>query len=107
MYARVTTFRIDPSRLGELQASITRMKPAAKGLAGVVDIYVAWRGDGQGVVTAIYESKAAADKAVGRIQALWGAFAGLLQGAPRTDIYETVERIGGVRPSGSDTVSPS
>jgi hypothetical protein len=95
MFARVTTFKVDPSRLGELQASIARMRPAAKGLAGVVDIYVVWRGDGQGVVTAIYESRAAADKAVMRIQALWGAFAGLLQGAPRTDIYETVEHVAG------------
>jgi hypothetical protein len=30
---------------------------------------------------------------VERIQALWGDLAGLLSGAPRTDVYETAVRI--------------
>jgi len=30
---------------------------------------------------------------VARIQALWGDLAGLLSGAPKTDAYETAERI--------------
>ena len=67
MYARVTSFKVDPSRLGELSAKIKEMQPAAKGLPGIVDIYAAWRGDGQGVVTAIYRSKADADAAVAKI----------------------------------------
>jgi hypothetical protein len=37
------------------------------------------------MVTAIYASKADADAAVGRIQALWGHLIALLEGAPRTD----------------------
>ena len=71
------------------------MRPRAKALPGMVDIYAAWRADGQGVVVAVYESKEAADAAVARIQALWGDLAGLLRGAPRTDVYETVEHIDG------------
>ena len=95
MYARVTTFKVDPSRLSELPAKIKEMGPAAKALPGVIDIYAGWRADGQGVVTSIYDSKASADSGAAKIQALWGTLAGLLSGAPKTELYETVEHIVG------------
>jgi hypothetical protein len=95
MYARVTNFKVDPSRLPELSAKITEMGPRAKALPGMVDAYAAWRADGQGVVVALYENKEAADRTVGRIQALWGDLAGLVSGAPRTDAYENAEHITG------------
>lgn len=93
MYARVTTFKVDPARIAELPAKVAEMGPRAKLLPGIVDVYAAWRSDGQGVVVALYESKEAADRAVARIQALWGNLAGLIAGAPRTDAYETAERL--------------
>ena len=95
MYARVTSFKVDPSRLGELPAKVKEMQPAAKSLPGIIDIYVAWRADGQGTVTSIYKSKADADTAVAKIQALWGALAGLLKTAPDTQAYDTVEHLVG------------
>jgi hypothetical protein len=88
MYARVTSFKVDPARLPELSAKVKEM-------AGMVDAYAAWRSDGQGVVVALYESKEAADRVVARIQALFGGLAGLLSGPPRTDAYETAEHITG------------
>ena len=93
MYARVTTFKVDPARLQELPAKIKEMGPRAKALPGMVDAYAAWRGDGQGVVVAIYRSKEDADRAVARIQVLWGDLAGLLSGAPKTDAYETAAHV--------------
>ena len=93
MYARITSFKIDPSRLGEVPDKIEKIRPAARALSGVVDIYLAWRADGEGMITAIYRSKADADAAVARMQAVWGALAGLLAAAPRTDVYESVEHI--------------
>jgi hypothetical protein len=95
MYARVTSFKVDPARLDELPAKIKQMQPLAKALPGIIDIYAAWRSDGQGVVTSIYRSKADADAAVARIQALWGTFASLLASAPHTDTYDTVEHVAG------------
>jgi len=94
MYARVTSFKIDPARLGELDAKIKQMLPRTKALPGMVNAYGAWRGDGQGVVVAIYRSKADADAAVVRLQAIWGDLAGLLVSAPRTDTYDNVAHIG-------------
>ncbi len=93
MYARVTTFKVDPARVPELSAKAEDMAPRARALPGIVDVYVAWRGDGQGVLVSLYESKEAADRAVGRIQALWGHLAGLVSGAPRIDAYETATRL--------------
>ena len=95
MYVRVTSFQVDPSRLEELPSRVKEMEPAARALPGIVDIYAAWRADGQGIVTAVYNSKADADSAVAKIQALWGTLAGLLKTAPRTDAYDTVEHIVG------------
>ena len=83
MYARVTTFKVDPARLHELSAKIEQMGPRAKALPGMIDAYTAWRGDGQGIIVALYNSKEDADRAVARIQALWGDLAGLVSGAPR------------------------
>jgi hypothetical protein len=95
MYARVTSFQVNPSRLAELPAKIKELQPAARSLPGIIDIYAAWRADGHGVVTSIYQSKADADSAVAKIQALWGSLAGLLSTAPRTDAYDTVEHLVG------------
>ena len=95
MYARVTSFKVDPSRINELPARIKEIQPVAKALPGIVDIYAAWRADGQGVLTAVYRSKADADAAVARIQALWGTLASLLKTAPHTDAYDTVEHVVG------------
>jgi len=93
MYARVTTFKVDPSRLSELATKVKEMTPAATALPGIVDVYVAWRTDGQGAVTSIYDSKASADSAAAKIQAIWATLAGLLQGSPKTETYESVEHI--------------
>jgi hypothetical protein len=43
----------------------------------------------------VYRSKADADAAVPRLQILWGALAGVLSAAPRTDVYDTVEHVVG------------
>ena len=93
MYARVTSFKVDPSRLSELSAKIEEMGPRAKALPGMVDAYAAWRADGQGVLVAIYQSKESADAAVARIQAIWGNLASLVSGAPRTDAYENAAHV--------------
>ena len=95
MYARVTTFKVDPARVQELSAKIAEMGPRAKALPGMVDAYAAWRADGQGVIVAVYRSKEDADRAVARVQALWGELVGLLSGAPRTDAYESAAHITG------------
>ncbi len=93
MYARVTTFQVDPSRLDELGTKIAEMKRLIEALPGLEDAYVAWRGDGQGAVVAVYRTRQEADAAMRRMQVIWGNVAGLLAAPPRTDAYENVEHI--------------
>jgi hypothetical protein len=95
MYARITSFKVDPARVGELAGKIKEMTPGARALPGIVDVYAAWRGDGQGSVTAVYKSKADADNATAQIQALWGTLASLMKGPPVTEAYDTVEHMVG------------
>ncbi len=93
MYARITTYRCDPSRLDDLIAKLDEIKAQVKAISGVVDVYSAWRADGNGVTAAIYESQAAADAAASQAQAIWADLADLLMGAPNTETYENVVHI--------------
>ena len=91
MYMRVTTFKVAPERLDELAAKVADMKRLAKAIPGLVSTHVAWRAEG--TVVSLYESKERAAAAIGRIQAVWGAMASVVAGAPRVDAYDTVEAI--------------
>jgi hypothetical protein len=95
MYVRVTMFAVDAAGVATLAAKVAKLAPIARTLPGVADIYVAWRGDGQGVVVAAYDSEEAAKKAVARLQAVWGELASLLKGPPHTDSYDHVEHVVG------------
>lgn len=93
MFARVTTFHSDPARLAEMESKIDELKSASKQLPGIEAIYSVWGTDGRGVVTAIYKSKADAERAQPQIQALWAQLRHLLIAPPQTDIYDHVERM--------------
>ncbi len=93
MYARVTSFQCDPSRIDDWAAKIAEMKPQVKMLPGIVDIYGAWRDDGHGVVTAIYRSQRAADAAAPQALVIFGGLSGFLTSTPRTETYDNVEHM--------------
>lgn len=95
MYARVTRFKVDPARLPEVAEKIKVMGAVTKSLPGMVSAHCAWREDGQGVLVAVYKSKAAADAAVGKIAAVWGDLVGFLVAAPQTDTFDNVEHLTG------------
>ncbi len=93
MYARITTYQCDPARLDDLTAKIDEIKVQVKAISGVVDVYTAWRADGNGVTTAIYESQTAAEAATPQVQAIWADLADLLVGGPNAETYENVVHI--------------
>lgn len=90
MYARVTRYQADPSRMGEMEVILAGVKAKIQNISGAVAIYNIWRSDGHGVVTAIYVSRAAAEAASDAVQAIWQELAGVLQGAPSTETYDHV-----------------
>ena len=95
MYARVTTFQIDPARIPDLVARMGDFKASSKAMPGVVDTYVAWRADGKGVVTSVFENKATADAAAAAGQAVWAGIAGMLKATPTAEAYDSVEHLSG------------
>jgi len=99
MYARVTTFKVDPARVAELGKKVEEMRPRVRALPGLAHAYAAWRADGQGIVVALYQDRSFADRVVARMQALWGEFAGLISGVPRVDTFENAEHL--TEPSGT------
>jgi hypothetical protein len=93
MYARITNYQCDPSRLDEMTAKLDEVRAQVNAISGVVDIYTAWRADGNGVTAAIYESQEAADAAASQVQAVWAGLAEFLTGAPSLETYENVDHL--------------
>ncbi len=93
MYARITTYQCGPSRLDEMTAKFDEIRAQVNAISGVVDVYTAWRADGNGVTTAIYESQDAADAAASQVQAIWAGLAVFLTGTPSVETYENVDHI--------------
>jgi len=61
MYARVTSFQVDPAKIEEMKAKLPSIKPQLERMAGLVDWYSVWRADGQGFVFTVFKDKASAD----------------------------------------------
>ena len=93
MFARVTKYQADPSRIHEMEAVLDGLKDQIQKISGAVAIYNVWRADGQGVVTAICNSQAAADAAADTIQSVWGSVSEMLQGSLATETYDHVAQI--------------
>jgi hypothetical protein len=95
MYARVSTFRCDPYQQDAMLSKLEEMKGQFKSLAGVVDIYSAWRSDGHGVAVAIYESQDAAQANSEKIQAIWEELGRFLTAEPKAETYDNVTHLTG------------
>jgi hypothetical protein len=95
MYARVSTFRYDPYQQDAMLSKLEEMKGQFKSLAGVVDIYSAWRSDGHGVAVAIYESQDAAQANNEKIQAICVELGRFLMAEPRVETYDNVTHLTG------------
>jgi len=91
MYARITTCKTDPSRESEILEMIDDMSSQIKAIPGMIGAFTSWRsGDGVGVITAIYESQAAAEASAEKVQELMGGLAGVMTAPPDTQTYENV-----------------
>ena len=91
MYARLSSYQFDPSRIDEMVSNLDKIKIQVAEIAGLVDIYSAWRADGNGITIAVYEDQQAAEAAAPMAQAIWADLADLLTGPPNVQVYEFVE----------------
>ena len=82
MYGRMTTFKAKD--LAAVEAQLEEIGKKSAGFQGQVRSQVIWGDDGAGVVTAIYESEAAAKEAATHVAEIWGGLMPLLDGPPQT-----------------------
>ena len=94
MYARVTTYQCDPARLDDLTAKLDEIKAQVKAISGVVDVYSAWRADGNGVPDVGFQAYVV-EAVASQVQAIWANLAELLLGPPSAETYENVVHITG------------
>lgn len=91
MYARVTIYHCDPTKLGEMAAQME----AVESIDGIISTYTVWRADGQGVTMSIYSSEAAADAATVQVKSVWTDMAKFIMGVPQIEAYQNVAHIKG------------
>jgi len=93
MYARVTSFQVDPAKIEEMRAKLPSIKPQLEKMAGLVDWYSVWRADGQGFVLTVFKDKASADASLELARDIWGGLSNLLKGQPKPETFDNVETL--------------
>ena len=91
MYARVTTYQIDPSQLQEVDKVLSQLKWKIKSLPGILSSHTVWREDGHGVSMSIYDCKASAIEAATQLNLIWASFSNVLVEKPVTEVFENTE----------------
>ena len=77
MFARVSTFKMNPEFIPEVEAKLQDMMPLIMGMDGMVSFTSAIDADGNGVVVSVVESEEksnANQEQVGKIWAEFGAY---------------------------------
>jgi hypothetical protein len=93
MYARVTTFQSDPSRIDEMNEIRNSIKSQLANVAGLSVAFAAWNDDGAGSVMAVYDSQEAAEAAAEQIASLWGQLGEVLTEPPTAVGYTNVDNM--------------
>ena len=88
MYARVTTYQVDPARISEMGAALSELRAHCKSLPGIVVYNTVWREDGLGVSTTIYDCRASAVEAEAKLAYIWANFSDLLIEEPVTELFD-------------------
>lgn len=88
MYARITSFHVYESKLGDLERRLLDLCLQLRAIQGLIDAYSAWRDDGAGISIAFYDCEESADKAALDVQSLWASFDDLLSAPIQVTTYD-------------------
>ncbi len=88
MYARVTSYQINPSRIVEMNAVLADLKRQYIALPGIKSYNTAWREDGHGMSMTIYDCRASAEEAAPALNDIWASFSNILIAKPVTELYD-------------------
>lgn len=90
MYARLTTYQMNPERLEEALALADEIKPEIMAIDGIKVWLNLGNEDGSGAVLTVYESSEAAEAAEPQAMQIWGRFADMLTAPPNPQGYEVL-----------------
>ncbi|HUX31819.1 MAG TPA: hypothetical protein VMV78_14520 [Thiobacillus sp.] len=90
MYARITTFQADPSKLDAIEKMTDSIREQLKKVSGLTACYTCVNESGSGVTVAVYESQEHADRGSDQTRAIWASLASLLTAPPNIQTYDNV-----------------
>jgi hypothetical protein len=93
MYARVTSYQVDPTKIEDMRAKLPSIMPQLEKMAGLIDWYSVWRADGRGYVLTVFKDKASADASLELARDIWGGLSKLLIGQPKPETFDNVETL--------------
>ncbi len=88
MYARVTSYHVDPARVAEMPAVLADLKRGCMALPGIKSYNTAWREDGRGISMTIYDGRASCEEAGPALNDIWSSFSNILIAEPVTELYD-------------------
>ena len=91
MYARVTSYQVDPSRIGEMNTVLADLKRQCMALPGIKSYNTVWREDGHGISMTIYDCRASAEEAAPALNDIWASF--ILIAKPVTELYDRTKNM--------------
>jgi hypothetical protein len=89
MYTRVTHFHVYERKLGDLEGRVCNLSPQLEALPGIIDVFAAWRDDGQAIAVETYVSEEASDSAAIDVQQIWAGLSDLLSAPIQVATYDT------------------
>ena len=93
MYARLTSFQVEPTKIEQMKAKLPSITSQLERVAGLVDWYSVWRADGHGYVLTVFKDKASADASLEMARDIWGGLANLLKSQPTPETFDNVETL--------------
>lgn len=90
MFARVTTFKMNPESIPEAEAKLKTMLPSIMDMDGMVNFLDAVDADGNGVVVAVVESEEKSNANQEQVAKIWAEFNDYLTEPPKMNEYRVL-----------------
>ena len=95
MFMRISTYKIDPSKIGGVDAAVDEVRGMLKSIAGLRHGSVGRDDDGNAAVIGIWESEEAANAAEETVANAWKTIGHLMTAPPERRGYNTYFHLAG------------
>lgn len=95
MFLRISTYKVDPSRINEVDAKVDEVRNILDGLPGLKHASVGRDKDGNAAVIALWESEKAATAAEDTVVKGWSTIGPLVKAPPERRGFDTCFHLAG------------